>query len=774
MWTHHDQALIQRDTALPGLAVVLRPSAFRTTLERLLPDAPLDAVTPDYVRYKPGMNCLVAYRVEAGGTTYPVYAKAHRPDDLVKLEKATSRPATDTPLGPGRHVLPAWSVVVSLFPNDGKLRVLHRLGETDRKRALLARVLPARPDLWDAGVHLLRYKPERRFVARLSAGDRTAALKMYTTAGYPMARSGSRAFEERGALRLAPLLGRSDRHHVLAFGWVHGLLLRDLLRHDATAMPALHHVGAALAALHGQQGTGLPVRSRAMEAARLLAVAEGVAALLPRRSRYARTLATRLARRLEDLPTTATPIHGDFYDKQVLLRDDTAVVLDLDESALGHPAIDLGNFIAHLERDRMRHGGPAHRVEAMAAALLDGYATTARVPRHLDLHTAAALLLLAHHPFRFREPDWADRIEALLERTDTLARRADTSPSFPAPGRAAEPPEAAEDPALPFLARALSPEPAQEHLRHFIPHLAGHTLRHIRMQRHKPGRRCLIAYTLDPPASGEPLLLLGKARARGLDRTTYRLMNALWQGPFGPASTDGVCVPEPVGCIPPWHMWLQRVVPGLPSTVLLDGPRGPGLAERIAAALHALHRHGPAPTRRHTIDDELAILHDRLPRVAHRHPALAPRLARLLTACDRLGATLATDTLTPIHRDFYPDHVLVDGLRLYLIDFDLYALGDPALDAGNFLGHVIEWSLRQHGDAQALATWLDTFTDAFVAPHGAAMRRRVEAYTTLTLARHVYLSTLFEARRPFTAPLLALCEARLAVPSCALPRTFSV
>ena len=40
---------------------------------------------------------------------------------------------------------------------------------------------------------------------------------------------------------------------------------------------------------------------------------------------------------------------------------------------------------------------------------------------------------------------------------------------------------------------------------------------------------------------------------------------------------------------------------------------------------------------------------------------------------------------------------------LWLIDFDLYCLGDPGLDAGNFIGHVTEQALRQYGDAHRLA-----------------------------------------------------------------------
>jgi aminoglycoside phosphotransferase (APT) family kinase protein len=116
-----------------------------------------------------------------------------------------------------------------------------------------------------------------------------------------------------------------------------------------------------------------------------------------------------------------------------------------------------------------------------------------------------------------------------------------------------------------------------------------------------------------------------------------------------------------------------------------------------------------------------------------------------------------------IHRDFYADQVIVDGERLYLIDFDLYCVGDPALDIGNFLGHITEQSLRTRGDPAALAECERVMEERFVELSGERVRPAVHAYAALTLARHVYLSTRFPDRRPLTGALLDLCEERLGV-----------
>ena len=114
-----------------------------------------------------------------------------------------------------------------------------------------------------------------------------------------------------------------------------------------------------------------------------------------------------------------------------------------------------------------------------------------------------------------------------------------------------------------------------------------------------------------------------------------------------------------------------------------------------------------------------------------------------------------------IHRDFYPAQVLVRKDWVHLIDFDLYCQGDPGLDVGNFIGHVTEESLRTFGDPTALRDREQALEECFLEIAGEELRDSVGAYTTLTLVRHIYLSTQFPERIAFTERLMALCEARL-------------
>ena len=105
--------------------------------------------------------------------------------------------------------------------------------------------------------------------------------------------------------------------------------------------------------------------------------------------------------------------------------------------------------------------------------------------------------------------------------------------------------------------------------------------------------------------------------------------------------------------------------------------------------------------------------------------------------------------------------------RVYITDFDLYCMGDPGLDIGNFLAHMTEQSLRQHGNPTAFVVQERALKDRFLELAGTDYERSVEAYCTFTLARHIYLSCHLPDRQHLTGLLLDLTEKRLGLEASA-------
>lgn len=326
-----------------------------------------------------------------------------------------------------------------------------------------------------------------------------------------------------------------------------------------------------------------------------------------------------------------------------------------------------------------------------------------------------------------------------------------------------DPFDVVNDANMPFLAQALHPQVVQQQFDQLALWQNTHPmqLQAIRVIRYKPGRRCLIEY--DVVENQSVVTLIGKARAKGLDRCSFRLVQLLWHNGFDAKSSDRISVPKPIVMIPQFQMWLQRKVTGTLATDLLPKPAGITVSQHIAQAAHKLHQANIVPRRSHTMANELQILHDRLLKVVQLSPHLSRRIERVLAACDSLGSVTPELENSGIHRDFYPDQVLVAGDRIYLLDLDLYCLGDPSLDIGNFIAHITEQSLRTLGSADALIEREEAAIAEFTRLSSTATHVAIQAYKTLTLARHIYISTLFPERQKFTETLLELCEQRLSL-----------
>ncbi|WP_119070334.1 aminoglycoside phosphotransferase family protein [Rubrobacter indicoceani] len=421
-----DTDLVRRDAGIPGLGTLLDPAAFLAALQGALPEAGIVFAEPLYARYKPQMNVLVQYRIyTSDGGEAPVYAKAYGPDAAPHLDKARRKPGVAGLLGAGRFVLGDRNIVVCAFPNDGRLRQLKLLSRADEKEELYRDL-----DLEVAGkLKTLRYKPERRYVARYS-GSGNAVVKFYTPGDYLQAGANAAAFSEvfktTGPMRLARVIGTSREYGAIAGEWAEGIELDELLRGRADASEVVKLAGAALSELHNQRRvTGLKYTTRQEEANSLATLASGVSFTLPGISGEVYSLVGEIVPRLLACPLLDAPTHGDFYEEQVIVNpaDGYVTILDLDRATFGDPASDLGNFLAHLERDVLAGDLDAPVLPDLGAALLDGYSELGgekSVRERVALYRAAGLLRLAPEPFRRRSPDWPERTRRIVRRVREL------------------------------------------------------------------------------------------------------------------------------------------------------------------------------------------------------------------------------------------------------------------------------------------------------------------------------------------------------------------
>lgn len=407
-----DASVVEREPRLPGLGILLDDEAFARALQAAVPSVHLGRVEARYVRYKPATSVLVAYRIDVDGAGLDVHACAYADEAAHRLDDAARAHWAPTPLGTGGVALSDAVAFVWAFPNDRRLRPLRRLGVPERRSEVLDRILS--PELRDAEVVTLSYKPQRRYVGKASApGAAPAVIRLYAPEDFEVAAHNARAFASTDTLRVPQRCRRSRRHKSIAMEWIEGERLDRVLATD-DAEAACHAAGAALAALHEQA----PPLLRTWDAARLVrtltAAADAVITVLPALEPRVRALAAALAARIGSTGEPSCPVHGDFGPEQVVIGDGPAAIIDLDRCGWGHPGLDLGSFrarLAGLIRGGVIDGEHAARAEA---ALRRGYAGVRGAPPAADPFTATALLRTAVEPFRSRAARWPELVEAAL------------------------------------------------------------------------------------------------------------------------------------------------------------------------------------------------------------------------------------------------------------------------------------------------------------------------------------------------------------------------
>lgn len=777
-----DQDIVRRDPTLPGLGLLLDDDALLHFLRQRLPEAGITTLQVEYLRYKPASSCLARLRItRTDGISMLAFARvlpqgsrdwgwqsrrmnkrhqpgtglsAHALDDALLLvagiehdRRITALPALLAP----QHTTDEAAVLracASAQPSDSLYPLPLRL--SPQLRTLSLRLGGSGHDVF--GCLPLRYKPERRLVAQLvHEGQPVGLLRATTAQEHAGAAAGARLASALGG---ASMLATDPRHHCVVSQWIKG----DSLTLADVSPGTLHTLGALLHRLHHANPciTLTRQRNRQQDIAAVRQAVDTISVLQPALADDARHLLRQLAQALSVASWQPRLTHGDMSLEHVIRTPEGELhFIDWDNAARGDPLVDGGSLLARLIlHAQVLPAGQRPDLAQASTALADGYGLDDSGRKRLGWHLVGGLLRLMPEGFRTRRPDWPACMETLLQQAGALAGR--LMPSSPAPtapategGTANDVLAQASDATLmqPLILRALA---RPDHSARLLP---------VQVLRQKPGKRALLHYRLQRADDGAEEILLGKLRFKGVDRHGFSVQQALFARGF---DMPNLFVPEALAMLPEQRLWLQRKVPGTVATRLLVPNGNPMLPARIGQAMASLHRAALPVEKRWGLEDELTMLEARLQEAAQARPAWAARIEAISRGCRQLAGRLPANPTTGIHRDCYADQILVDGPVLYWLDLDLYCQGDPALDVGNFVAHLIEDSLRHHRRPDALADAAQSLVQAYLASAPHIAPRSIDGWTTLSLARHIFISTRFDDRQHTTLPLIELCEQHLA------------
>jgi Ser/Thr protein kinase RdoA (MazF antagonist) len=788
MLSKQNHELAGRDGYLPGLGLLLDTEAFARhwSANRRFPRRAEVAI--EYIRYKPSRRCIVVYRVRCGDTSQQVVATAHNVASWRKHRDTFDRATCDTDPHSGDALAAAW-VSAGCFPCDRKLRRLQELRTTDLAMNFICSFVDKQIDEELFALKRAAYKPERRAVYEVqTAEDRKYALKFFDKRSFEQAKTRGRVWDrcrkrlrERG-VELPKLFRANSHRRITVSQWLDGRNLAEAMGASRLPLDVFFRVGSALGELHCSSPRDLPQNSDSPRSLRRLA--EDIVFLVPDLHCAANFYANEIQTALDTVDSIQAPIHGDFYAKQVCIAKHSIGILDFDQSAMGNPLCDVGNFIAKLIWNSQRGDFDGDQIVEIESAFLSGYASKsgAQDQGEIDLHVASGLFKCVTHPFRCGMQDWPKQTSALMQlvrdRFDRYRRhvhRSSARPTFDVAvaNRAFTPTRPHSDGSslqqeilrsapTPWIADALIAERARATLLKSCPQLAKYGPRldvmNVEPIRHKPGRRCLIRYDIHVAQSQSTDLqfsVIGKTRFKGVDRHAFRIQSELWHAGLNDSNIDGVAVPKPLGIDPSSRTWFQEFVPGETFEQMLQSGNTllcelPARTARSLATLHSTVI--DVPCRNHSSRDEVRLLLERLEKVATEKPEYAVAIEAVTASATEIAETLCDEPRCGIHRDFYPAQVISTTNRIQLVDFDLYCRGPADLDAGNYLGHLWELAIRFPERANILQSAADQFTEAYRATFDRRTRpSRIESWAWLTLARHIWISTQISGRSHTTS-----------------------
>ncbi|MDH3754590.1 MAG: aminoglycoside phosphotransferase family protein [Acidimicrobiia bacterium] len=383
----------------------------------------IDCARPEYLRHKPGETTLISYLFVTGdGDAARGYVhwsvRPERADEI--LAKARTLRPGPTLVGVTASRIDARSVFYG-FPNDARLRRLRWYTTPRKLKRSLTALAPPGEQLSGSGstVEVLRYKPERRLVAKVvlatTAGTERRLLVRYSTSPRAAGMAAiARRLRGHGVRTPAPL-AQLEGGHVGVDELIAGTELRSATRAGG-AEPA--ELAAAVVEFHATTvPSGVGTRTCGEELGRVESGLVGLSRREPCLAGFATTVAGVLRATVPIDRGRSVLLHGDLHDHNVLVTPDGVSFIDLERVAIGPAAIDLGCLRGHAISLDVRERGSSPDARDHADSMIAAYRSrTAPIADHdVAWHTAVAIVDQAILAGRHLAPGWPDTTRALLD-----------------------------------------------------------------------------------------------------------------------------------------------------------------------------------------------------------------------------------------------------------------------------------------------------------------------------------------------------------------------
>lgn len=251
------------------------------------------------------------------------------------------------------------------------------------------------------------------------------------------------------------------------------------------------------------------------------------------------------------------------------------------------------------------------------------------------------------------------------------------------------------------------------------------------VRRYVPGKRCIVLFEVRIESESsivESQNLIGKFYANGYGQRVFETLQELWSLGF---ANGRLTVSEPLAYDPHWQLLLLDHSKGqLLRNLILAQSDLHGALEGAAEWLAKLHSCDIPSGRRYSMESHLQTLRARKQALEQVSLDSARRFCEILIAIEKRAHDFEERSTGPTHRDFSPDHLLVDENRFTGLDFDEFCQYDPLFDVAHFMAHVGYLGLLHSGSLH----YFDPLAARFCTAYQACARNRSFARLELNLA----------------------------------------
>lgn len=367
------------DEHLPALLQAANTEAVREIFQRELPVFAegryrIFNIALKQFQHRPGRKAELIYSVQYEDTQAKLIRREFACAMVLPAEEAEAqyqaaqqRPYVQIGVVPPLHFFPSLNMILWCFPNDPKMKHLHRVVNESACADLLQQHwetlrLEANCHLQGVETEISKYAPQDRCTCKhtlaLTQNGDTKELVLFSKTYSPKT-SAAPIYEVMQALWQAPVCQTGDlvapeplffepEMNTIFCRGVPGVHALDVL-----AEVDLNDVAAKSGvALAGLQQSNLPLGNFRARQGEMHEFEEGMNVLARYDAAYGPRLESmyeELWKRLPDLPALETvPAHGAFRLPQLLLVENKIALLDFDGFLASDPMLDVSSFLAHL------------------------------------------------------------------------------------------------------------------------------------------------------------------------------------------------------------------------------------------------------------------------------------------------------------------------------------------------------------------------------------------------------------------------------------------